>query len=594
MNLRNIRALGAIVLFTWSIWAAPWKDWLDVVGDRGDSFAAKRVRLAFQGVPVDDIATKLNEVLPSTAPIALGPSVRSDLVLILTEALYPRIVDRRSRVLLECLTESEYRIANMIPLAQDSSGKKWVLSYSEGLPPPPSQGASRKPNYRLSWLTFFAAVIGLSGLGGFAFFRLDMGCYIVRVAAAILGGLFVVSVLAMVATWIQFPLELGSITVVGVVFFLWLAIRYLRSAGLRTVVQRFHGKRFTPLGWIFVAMTCCFLWQVALRPITLWDGRSVWLFHAKRLHYAGMMLKQDLLHQDSQWAHSDYPLFYPTLLAYFSPATEPFNERMAALGIGVCFGAAVILLWRLTMACLGTCAATAIAVTWMLLMWRLTAGGYADGILTLLLGCEFFGLLLGSRRIGLVAAGAAAITKLEGLIFALVILIVLDLVTRAAERGATYKRVLEGMVVLPAVVHLFWSRAIGLAGTYPSFHRIKTTQELLYRLKVMLAETSKVLTTGGYLNAETVIWQGFVFAVAGLVILAYSKTGRSRATWAAVAIILLSLVFVLFNFLVTPYDVQWHVASSIDRLLFLPSLIGMALFFLATCKPPLYGQEAIT
>ena len=58
-------------------------------------------------------------------------------------------------------------------------------------------------------------------------------------------------------------------------------------------------------------------------PLTEWDGRSIWLFHAKRVFYEGIYSLSDNYFPES---HNDYPLLAATLSSSLAFLINGWNE----------------------------------------------------------------------------------------------------------------------------------------------------------------------------------------------------------------------------------------------------------------------------
>ena len=97
------------------------------------------------------------------------------------------------------------------------------------------------------------------------------------------------------------------------------------------------------IGVAFLLVGALYSFVIAVSPVSLWDGRSIWLFRAHQLSNHGMFALPDMLNMDSEWSHPDYPLLYPAWLAYFGG--HPFSERNASLAIGVLFVSLLVLIW---------------------------------------------------------------------------------------------------------------------------------------------------------------------------------------------------------------------------------------------------------
>ena len=70
-----------------------------------------------------------------------------------------------------------------------------------------------------------------------------------------------------------------------------------------------------------------FVARTAVLPVVLWDGRSIWLFHAKKLFFEGMITNKVLLAPENYWSLPDKPLLLPAWLASFTAFSPSYNVQ---------------------------------------------------------------------------------------------------------------------------------------------------------------------------------------------------------------------------------------------------------------------------
>ena len=144
-----------------------------------------------------------------------------------------------------------------------------------------------------------------------------------------------------------------------------------------------------PENWILAAVLTAVLARMASVPVSLWDGRSIWLLRAHQLRHNGRLAISDALPPEYQsWTHPGYPLLFPGWLAHFTAFSSGWDERAAALGIAILLAAVLPLDWALARERLGRWLGAALVFSVFSSVAYLTTGAYADGWLTLLLLLE--------------------------------------------------------------------------------------------------------------------------------------------------------------------------------------------------------------
>ena len=72
------------------------------------------------------------------------------------------------------------------------------------------------------------------------------------------------------------------------------------------------------------------LW-ILTSPVTNWDARSIWFFHAKRIFIDNHLYAQ--LDNYAPWSHNDYPPLLPSLAASIAKSFGFWNEYLPRLSI---------------------------------------------------------------------------------------------------------------------------------------------------------------------------------------------------------------------------------------------------------------------
>jgi hypothetical protein len=576
LRLALAAALIAFMAATAPVWSDAAALW------RAGDYAATRIRVAFQGLPVDALAEAIDARLAPGEPIALAPALRANEVVLqrLTEALYPRRIDAAATSVLDAVPAFPTDPRVGAPLAR-MDDLVFVLR-GDRAPTATAQAARRGG----SWPAVLGSALGALGLGlllrDLLARRVPLDPAHALPVAVLLGAL-VQGLLASAATWFQLPLPRVALAALGLAGFARAAWRArAATAGLGRWLR-------VPEHALFAVLLGGLLARAVRLPISGWDGRSIWLFQAHRLFAHGFVPLDELRAPETLWSHPDYPLLLPGWLASFSALAPAFDERAAALAIAVLLGACLALLWQLARPLLGRDAAVAYALALWLAIGHATAGGYADGFLLCFLTIQFLAFASrGHAAVGWLAAAAASLVKAEGLVLAgsLAALFAVD----AWRRGelAPRRRLPVFLVLAPAAVHAVWTRAQGMDSVFRGQDAGATVATFVPRVAEALHAMPGLWHGQGPTQVRALLW----VASAALVVTAGLWASRRRAPrsvtlalaaaagWTAFAVAAVSGL---------PEAPRWFVETALDRLLLHPA--ALLLLVPVLWLPPAHRRE---
>ena len=303
------------------------------------------------------------------------------------------------------------------------------------------------------------------------------------------------------------------------------------------------------------------------------DGRSIWLFQAKRLFTHGFVPLTELRHPDSLWSHPDYPLLFPASLAQLAALHGAFDERLAATAIPLLLGACLGALWLLAREALGRTAGAAFTLGLALSLDRLATGGYADGFLALLLLVQFLAVVSGGRdAIAWIAAACASLVKGEGILLALPVAVLFTVARIRKEGRISWRGLAPWLCLLPGPAYTLWIRAQGVDTVLKDKAAGAIASELPARLARAFAEAPLPFLVQGYTELRDLLWSGALALAVSMALLALRRGGRRQgrlalvvaATWTGMAFVAVS---------VPPEDVGWFVRTALDRLLAAPAAL---------------------
>jgi hypothetical protein len=306
-----------------------------------------------------------------------------------------------------------------------------------------------------------------------------------------------------------------------------------------------------------------------------WDAIAIWNMRARALFAAPHDLHA--VFGPAPLAHSDYPPLVPGLIAHgwFALGRRSVAVPIVIAGLYAAGGAGA--LWKAAAVqrgrAVGTCALLALICTPQFLIQAQIQ--YADLKLAMLL---LVAVAFASERrhaaAGL-AAGLAGLTKNEGLLEAFLLVVALALT--AGPR--VLLRFLAGASAPLALLVYFKLRVAPPSEIAAAFSLSQGLSLLKHRL--------------GWLF-RAFLRQAVDFPVWGLAPLAIAaawaaRLRRLRRSWSIAApFVLLCLGLFFCIYLVTPFDLQWHVRQSLDRLLFqlFPSVLYATVFLWEPAAQP--------
>jgi len=424
-------------------------------------------------------------------------------------------------------------------------------------------------------------------------------------AAAYLAGQLVWLGLFLAMSWLHVPMtvcvwSVGMISVVG-----W---------GILSCKRWRHWS--SPGGLLFLLIVAVSfpqaIYLVARVPLIEWDARSIWFFHGKAIwNHAGISTDY-FANPHYVWSHTDYPLLIPVQAAVVAMLRGAWSE-MAVKGFLVGNFAAYLWLLRAILRKRGWPRLDAWAVAVLVMGIALPAylNGYADNhyAMPLMLAALVLFRPLpgegGSALAGLMAVFAlnlkneSAMYVFVGVAFWAVWWVLRD-VKRVRERLGQCRFSSCGLAILllGAIPFLLWS-------LFKAVHGLEGDLHLSSRLTDPAALAQGVERVSTILEAMGIVHNRmFTPALLGITValsiwrclLSRREHGEvgallsleERALWVLLLLIHL-LIFAVYA--LTPYNVWWHLGTSLDRLLVLPVLILVGLLMVTAGRVLDYSAD---
>ncbi len=362
------------------------------------------------------------------------------------------------------------------------------------------------------------------------------------------------------------------------------AIRNLKSA-IR------NPKSAIPFAWVLdvaaaallIGWTAALWWQATNTPLDGWDAWAMWFLKGRALFQEGTVPAALLTDPHyAGYAHLDYPLLVPLTIAGTYAWTGDHDPLMkgwwallaGAAGAGLYWGGAGLVSraarWGGLLLVLGVPDLIKHATGYY--------AGYADLPLAVL---ALFGAIFLYRWLRQPAPGAftlaalffslAGFTKNEGLVTAgvgLALLFGLALLRRQLTwAGAGAAVALAALILLPWQ----WEKA--------TLHITGDLQPTWALVQAQWAARIPPIVNGLTLMAASPYHQNLVWPVLPLLgtgALVFT-TRRWLLTLPLLALIAAQIGATMLAYIVTPHDLAWHLHTSVDRVVFQPSLIALFL-----------------
>lgn len=518
-----------------------------------------------RGLDIRTLAAELNARLPSSTPVALDDGLKGDFILNqrLPEQLYPRRIDEQAPQILRVGSATGDPLLTWSGQAIALDGEPASVG-----PGSRAQAADLEP-LEVSWRRFVLAVAGLLGWGwaGLCGVRrllripaarpLGMGAAVVSAAA-------MTALAAFVATALHRHLPFSRAVVLG-----------LGAGALTAWTQRRGWRRWTATlavgvrhweTWLFALAGLGLLLRIAHEPVLGWDGRSIWLFHAKQVFVQGGGSMGELLHPEYAFSHPGYPPLFPAWMAAFAGLGGRYDERMATLGIPALFVGTLAAIWSTSRRVAGRWPGAAFTGALLLLLTSSVVEGYADSYLTLFLVLFFLAMADGDDLLAWMAALCASLTKREGLFLAAIAAAVqlAPHVKGGAIRLRHQARWLLWLV--PGLAYAVWIKAVGVKDSFDK-PELGPSTELLRRVGIIY----------DYLSPLALERPVMVFGLAATVVYAVLRRHRTLGVRGQPAVrgAVMGALFGVATMMVTPMDVNWHVGTALGRLLMHPAVLAV-------------------
>ena len=288
-------------------------------------------------------------------------------------------------------------------------------------------------------------------------------------------------------------------------------------------------------------------------PITAWDARSIWFFHAKRMFFDGSIAAR--LDNYPEWSRAGYPDLVPAAAASIATLFGVWNEVLPKVALLLALAPPIVVLMS---RCVPLPVKMLMIGSIVLVARDQLLNGYMDAHLALYVAAaavltrEAMAMRFPPAHFtpAFVLLGCAAAIKDEGIVMALLLLAPLALLLhRTRARGAELAKAVS-VAAFAGLPILLWKLQVS-AANIPGL----ADAGALARGGSRLAGPEPLLIFSALLS-ETRL------ALVALLLLALLVGKLERVLWYFV-VGYLTVLFVVY--MTTPYDVLWQLSTSVDR-----------------------------
>lgn len=547
LSFAPLAVLIAYAFYTGGIWTSV-SDFFDTE----HTYTQIREERGFGRIPIGAIARKIDELVDAKTQFTLSGELYTNdfLKQRFIEGLYPRVLSNKASQRLQLLPREQAMQTPDRVLADFGNS----LLVAEGIVPGKTEP---RLTFDFAPLSYLLALLGMLGLGLWIAlvpgFPISLALPFATLTSAALTG-----IAYSLALWLEFAIPKGTLPVLGLLLGTGTSFLLSKKKKLRSIFQIPRCKWTLGAGLAILLCLC-------VNPVWLWDGRSIWLFHAKQIFFNGVFNREEIFLEAWNWAHPEYPALFPAWLAQFSMFSSQFNERSAALGIWPLSFSLLLLVRYYLEKRVGEWGALGLLLVFLGGTWTLAVNAYVDPFVAL--SVLLFSLLLfeESPRTGLLAfltALVAAQLKIEGAVFAGVALI------------SSRKRLFTLAAFVPAAIHIAWGRAVYLKSDFDGVNFERILDNLGERVSTLVASFWTMLFSTGYTRCNSMALAAIVALLAAAA-LSIKNRFQNRAATSALLSACVMIGFNFFLMTITPRDQVNHIFTALDRLMITPSILAI-------------------
>jgi len=341
-------------------------------------------------------------------------------------------------------------------------------------------------------------------------------------------------------------------------------IRLIFSLYILTVLFFFVYK---PLNFFHLKITLIVLMIIALgNPTYYWDAWAIWLFHAKRIFLEQSIIAQ--LDGYALWSHNDYPVIAPALAASLATLVGGWNNIFPKLAFLLMFFPPLILSIKI------------FNVRYHLLFLILTLfilnlylfSGLVDGLVAIYFSFSsylVYDIFVNKQNsfyyllIAFCFFVILSLLKNEGIIM-VAILLTITIIINISKKNflQNYKKII--FLLLSIIPFLIWKIT---CINYNVKNDVINYDVLNFLINKILDYNSFKLIFK-FLILDTKFILSIIF-----ILIAFNFTKNKKIFYFSLSVVMAYLFSLFMVYLITPYDLTWHLLSSASRLIMSPTFL---------------------
>jgi len=325
---------------------------------------------------------------------------------------------------------------------------------------------------------------------------------------------------------------------------------------------------------IIIAVFLFVLLQALIIPLAAWDSWAIYGFKAKAFYIEKTVTIDFLNDTTKSYSHPDYPLLVPLIETWIYICLGGWNDQLVKILFPLYFISLIIIFYNNLKYYIDKKYSLLFTSFFITIPQFISLGsnGYADLPLIFYYFTSFVFLLkaynnLDKRMLFISAmfAGFAAWTKNEGLvlsIFNVIILAAMIIIQRKINRRNIIVLLEYSLVILLIIIPwICLKKSLGIANDVVNGGN--------FNLASILNNLKKLPIILSWFGKEIIVFKSWnLLWVFSLAIITFNF---KRIFIRPILFIFLSLFFYLgiwvFIYIISPYDINWHLATSLNRLL---------------------------
>ncbi|MDD3769162.1 MAG: hypothetical protein PHV10_00965 [Sulfuricurvum sp.] len=305
------------------------------------------------------------------------------------------------------------------------------------------------------------------------------------------------------------------------------------------------------------------LFITSFSPLTDWDARSIWLFHAKRIYFESNLFAQ--LDNYAEWSHNDYPTLVPAFIASLAKLIGTWNELFPKLGVVLTAIPPLLVIGKILKKSL------LIIILLIFLLFvadRLLFNGYMDAILGLYLTAGVLTWIYAlkikhNKNLALLLYVYSSLNftilsliKNEGILMLLIIFIVSMLILFKYSKYQYFLKTIY-VFIMPSIFIISWKYMCFLHNINNDLTSGNTISMFLERIHSL----ENLLLIIKYLCVHP--WMIFFL----IIVVFVKKKNIKIGDLIVIGIVLMYISSIFLIYLTTPNALEWHLQTSAERVL---------------------------